>query len=163
MCILLHEKWLLTKLQASSLSISLAYLSVVLLHEDKHYSFKPFAVSTVLKKIKHQTRLNVLCPWKPWITFVVILQALHTYAHLYIIINFIGKYAVTCNIFVINFFLKVNTSLIISRLNQVRVSTLYTAKYILQVEFSLDVNVSCQKFSQCWIFCFLSCKTQLWM
>ena len=64
MCVLLHEKWLLTMLQASSLSISLAYLSVVLLHEDKHNSLKTFAVSTVLKKIKHQTTgsLNALCP-----------------------------------------------------------------------------------------------------
>ena len=64
MCVLLHEKWLLTMLQASSLSISLCTLSlsVVLLHEDKHNSFKPFAVSTVLKKIKHQTSLNALCP-----------------------------------------------------------------------------------------------------
>ena len=100
------------------------HFSVVLLHEDKHYSFKPFAVSTVLKKIKHQTSLNALCPWKPWITFVVILQELHVHAHTFIILLliFIGKYAVTCNIFVINFFFKVNTSLIISRLNQVRVS-----------------------------------------
>ena len=48
----------------------------------------------------------------------------YTYMHTFIILLliFIGKYAVTCNIFVINFFFKVNTSLIISRLNQVRVS-----------------------------------------
>ena len=71
---------------------------------------------------------------------------MHTFTLLLI---FIGKYAVTCNISVINFFLKVNTSLIISRLNQVRVSTLYTANYILQVEFSLDADVSGKKFSQC--------------
>ena len=65
-----------------------AHLSVVLLHEDKHNSFKPFAVSTALKKIKHQTSLNALCPLKLWITFVVILQESHVHAYLYIIINF---------------------------------------------------------------------------
>ena len=47
----------------------------------------------------------------------------YTYMHTFILLLiFIGEYAVTWNIFVINFFLKVNTSLIISRLNQVRVS-----------------------------------------